>query len=309
MSDDPASRDTDPRDTDPRDTAVIPGTEVTREIPPVEQGDTQVLEPLAGEPVVPPKKRRRRVILLAWIIGVVVVLVAGFFIAEQVVRSYATGYVRDQIVKTLSLSADDTVGVDLGGGLLIPQLIARNLDTVRIAVPDLTVGSINGSASVVAHDIPLDQDQPVKELALRFSVDEEGLNSLLATAAGTDVPVTATLGDGQVTATAEISVFALKFPIAVSFTPGATNGELVLTPSSITLNGAKTTADEFRNGLFGSLATPLLAPRTFCVASELPSDLVLEGVRVTDKRLVIAINGDGATLGGEGLTTKGTCPA
>jgi hypothetical protein len=97
--------------------------------------------------------------------------------------------------------------------------------------------------------------------------------------------------------------------VAVDLKPSAKDGGINFDPQNIVLGDQQISVDDLRsNPQLGFLADSLLASRDFCVASFLPRDLTVDKVDVVGTNLVVSINGDGAALGGPGLSTMGTCP-
>jgi hypothetical protein len=248
-------------------------------------------EPLPAS--APPRTKRKRTrgrIVLISVLVLIVLLVVAYLVAEKMVRDYAEGYVRDQVVTALELKSGDGVGVDLGEGSFLLQAATGAITELGITVDDFTLGDISGSATAVAHHVPLDSSAAVGELAINVNIDEDQLTALSDSLSGSNLDGVEI--DGQnIRINASFKVLAINIPISVALLPGADNGQLVFTPVDITAAGQQLTADELRNGLFGGIATPLLTSRAVCIASELPAALRLDDVAVV----------------GKGLATRGTC--
>jgi len=274
---------------------------------------TERIEPLAPTATVEPhpastpprtKRKRGRIVLIS-VLVLIVLLVVGYFVAEKMVRDYAEGYVREQVVTALELPSGDGVGVDLGKGSFLLQAATGAITELGITVDDFTLGDISGSATAVAHHVPLDSAAAVGELAINVDINEDQLTALSDSLSGSNLDGVEI--DGQnIRINASFKVLSVNIPISVALLPGAENGELVFTPVDITAAGQQLTADELRDGLFGGIATPLLTTRSVCIASELPAALRLDDVAVVGNNLVVTLDGDGAVLG-EGLATRGTC--
>ncbi|MCU1407859.1 MAG: hypothetical protein JWQ43_4162 [Glaciihabitans sp.] len=237
----------------------------------------------------------------------IIVLVIGYFVAEKIARNYAEGYVRERIVAALELPNGDGVGVDLGGGSFLLQAAAGRINTLGVTIDKVDVGELSGAAVVSATGVPLNPKSAVETMNIDFTLDEDQLTTL--TKSVSDVELDGVSIDGDVVrVSATLSLYTLSVPISVGLTPGVGGGggDIVLTPADISVAGQTLTAEAVQEGIFGSIAAPLLAPRSFCVASELPAALTLTGVRTEGKTLVVTLNGDGIVLGGD-LSTKGTC--
>jgi hypothetical protein len=274
---------------------------------------TEIL-PVAPEPGTPvdeaaaPKKRRRGGIIALIVVGVLLVLgIVGAFVADAVAKQYARDYVRERIIQVLALPDDAEVDVDLGGGSILLQAWAGRIDTVDIDVPELVFGPLVGSAQLSADGVPLDENAPVESLDIRFTVDEADVAALAGNLSGLSLSGVELEAPAIVVASA-FDLFGLELPIGMSIVPSASEGELVFTPSAISIGDQEFTADEVRaNPIFAALAGPLLAQQSLCIADRLPEALTLTEAEVAGRELRLDIRGDGASLGGPGLSTLGTC--
>ena len=270
----------------------------------------------AGQPVVPPaepappRKKRRGGLIALIVIGVLVLLaVIGFFVAESFAKDYARDYVRGRIVEVLQLPADAEVAVDVGGGSIILQALAGRIQTVEVDVPEVSFGTLVGSARIHAEGVPLDETAPVDELGITFSVDEEDVAALAGNLSGLELS-SVELEEPAIVVASVFSLFGIEIPVGMSIVPSAAEGDIVFTPSAITLGDDEYTVEEVEeNGFFAALAGPLLQQQSACIADQLPAALVLTDAAVAGERLRLVISGDGAALGGPGLSTLGTCPA
>lgn len=314
----------------PAATAPIPAASSTRPEP-GHTGETERLEPLpAGQPdgasrsssshassapfaPKPRKKSRKALIIWSSIALILVLLVVAFFVADRLVRDYANNYIRDTVVDALALPDGDGVSVDLGDGILLTQVIVGTINNASVSVDRLEVGPLAGSAIVTASDIPLDSSSAVSTLDIEFTVPETDLESLATELSRTQLGGieldSVTLEEPDVRIATSIPILGFELPIAVSLDPGAADGELVFTPTSIELNGQILTAEEIRDGLFGGVAGPLLDTQSVCIASQLPEALTLSDVVVDNKDLVLTLDGAGAVLNSTTLSVKGTCPS
>ena len=266
---------------------------------------TTATEPV---PAALPKKRRR-----IWpfvVVGVVlVVLIVGFFIADAAAKAYARDQIKQEVVTALGVDPKTDVQVKLGGGSVLFQALSGKLSTVDVTVPKLAFGDLVGSASLHATEVPLNQSDALKKLAITYRVSEKDVGVLASDLSGLKLD-TVTLEQPEIVANASFEVFGFGIPVGLGLTPSASHGELVFTPTSILVSGQKFTSKQLlaTPGL-GSLAKQLLKQQTFCVAQYLPRALAVTSVKVADRQLVLAISGDGAALGSSGFTTKGTCGA
>ncbi|MGL4339368.1 MAG: LmeA family phospholipid-binding protein [Rhodoglobus sp.] len=271
---------------------------------PADAADTLVIE----SPVEPAKKSRR---WLLWIIlcGVVFILLVVAAVAEIAARNYAQAQVRSKIITVLALDPDSEVGVNLGGGIFLWQAARGHIDNVSVQVPRLSLGEITGEAEIVATQVPLDSSTPLKTLDIDVTVTEKNVQQLSGFLSGTDL-TSVELNEGMIRISGEFDFVFSTIPVAVDLMPSATTDGISFAPQAVLLGGKKTSvADLSLIPGVQDLAGDLLGSRVVCVASSLPKALRVTDVDVVGSNLVVALNGDGAVLGGSGLSDKGTCPA
>lgn len=256
----------------------------------------------------PPRKRRR---WIPWLIGTVVLLgllVVGFFVADELVRQYATGYVKERIAEVLKLDPGTPVDVDLGEGSVLLQAASGALNEVNVAVPSVQFGDLTGSAQIRATGVPIDSAQPVETLRITVTVTETNVRKLAGFLSGIELK-SIELEDGLIVVGTELNVVFFTVPVTVALAPSASDGGISFEPTTLTLNNQTVSVDDLRtNPLVGALAGQLLASRTVCVASYLPKALIISDVDVVATNLVVQISGDGVALSDPGLATFGTCP-
>jgi hypothetical protein len=261
----------------------------------------------AEQPQPAPKRRRKRGrIVLAVLIVLALLLVVGYIVAERVIRDRATALVKDEVVSALALPNDDGVRVDFGAASMLLQVISGSINTVDLDIDEFTIGELTGSANVVARDVPLSEGAAINDLAIDFTISEENLGTLVSTYSAGAVDDVG-LEDGLISITTDVELLAFSLPVTLGLEATATDGDLVFTPDSVAVNGATLTADEVRDSYFGSVAEPLLEPRSFCVAEQLPKSLVLTGVQVEGQSLVLTLDGAGTVLSEEAFAAKGSC--
>ncbi len=256
--------------------------------------------------IAPPTTKRRGWLIALIVVGVLVVLaVVGLVIAESLAKDYAREYVRARLVEVLQLPADADVQVELGGGSIILQALSGRVDSVDADVPQVSFGALTGSVRLRAEGVPLDAAEPVDVLRVEFATGAETFAAL----SGGDPAPTYVFEDGRVALSSEFDLFGATIPIGVSLEPSAADGSLVLTPTSLTIGTQTFEAGSEDGSFLGQIASALLQPRILCIAGSVPQALVLTDAGIADAELVLAFQGDGAALGGAGLSTPGTCPA
>jgi hypothetical protein len=271
---------------------------------------TEILpvEPVQPEPApveAPPKPKRRGWIIALIVVAVVVVFgIVAFFVAEALAKDYARGYVRDRIVEVLNLPDDAEVDVDLGGGSIILQALTGRVDQVDVDVAEVALGELTGAVRFHAEGVPLDEASPVDVLRIDFAVGADDLTAL-GQATDENAP-TFQFVEGEVLLSSEFAVFGATIPLSLTLEPSAADGDLVLTPTSITISGE--TIDPGDDSFFGQILSGLFQPQNLCIAASVPQALVLTDATIDDAELVLAFTGDGAAFGGPELSTPGTCP-
>ncbi|MBD3943349.1 DUF2993 domain-containing protein [Microbacterium sp. NEAU-LLC] len=270
--------------------------------------DTQPTLPLPDDTVpVAPEPARRRV--WPWIVGfaiVAVLAVAAWFTAEAIARQVISGVVQDEVRTQLSLPDDHPIDVEVAGSVL-PQLIGGTIGQLTVASDDVPLGDsgVSGDVSVVATDIPVRGEAGLGGATATVSLDEAELRTLLSSVDGFPAD-TVGLAAPDLTMSTELTFFGAKVPIGVALTPSASNGDIVLTPASLTLGSAVVTADALQKR-FGSLADAVTRDWDICIADQLPAGATLTDVAVDGSRLVADFAVDGAIVTDRALQQNGTC--
>ncbi|MEW2009783.1 MULTISPECIES: DUF2993 domain-containing protein [Microbacterium] len=244
--------------------------------------------------------RRRR---WPWVVLIVVVVLAALVVAaELVARAVLPGVVRSMVIEQLDLPADQQLDVETEG-LLLPQLLAGRLDTLRLSTDAVTLQGITGAADVTATGVPLrGGDLDGADGTIR--IDQEQFTALLS---DTDLPVdTVEFAAPNATLGGSFAVLGTAVPVSVTFTPGAVEGDLELTPVAASVGGVEVDLDRVGSSL-GSLGEGITQPRRVCIADQLPAGLTLTGVEIVGDDAVIDVDADGAIVTDEALQAKGTC--
>jgi hypothetical protein len=254
----------------------------------------------------PPVKRKRHPIrnIIVTLVIIGGLLIPGYLVAESLARSFATGYVQVGIQKELDVPTLDDVHVNLGKGSIILQVIQHRIKHMTVKIDSFTTDSLTGSAVFTASGVPLNTSDPVTKMGIVLTIDPDSLKAMVARASGSPNATVALVGN-DVRIGTTIRLLGLRVPVSVDLVPSASHGELVFTPTAITVNKKNYTTKELRASPIGGLVGGLLKARTECVATSLPRDLVLTDLAVTNDHLVISVAGSGVSL--SGLSTKGTC--
>ncbi|PKQ33440.1 MAG: DUF2993 domain-containing protein [Actinobacteria bacterium HGW-Actinobacteria-11] len=246
--------------------------------------------------------RRRR---WPWVLLVVVIVLAALVVAaEFVARAVLPGIVRSIVVEQLDLPADQQLDVETQG-LVLPQLIGGNLESLRLSTDSVTLEGITGAAEVMATDVPL-RGGDLGGASGTIRIDQGQFTSLLA---GTDLPIESVeLEAPNATVSGSITVFGASVPLALTVTPGVVDGDLELTPVAASIGGLDIDLDRVGSTL-GSLGQEVTKPQRVCIADQLPAGLTLTGLEIVDGAAVIDVDVDGAIVTDTSLQDKGVCPS
>lgn len=268
-------------------------------------GDTHATVPLPGRRRGSPTRRKRR---WGWLIVVVILLgllVAAWFAAEWIARGIVERTIREQVVTSLELPADQPVDVEVDGAVL-PQLIAGRLDEIRLASDDVVFGPLAGDVTAEARGVAVRGDAVADAASATVTLDEQNLRALMATVDGFPAD-TVGLDAPDVTMSTDLQVLAASIPVGVALTPSvAENGDFVLTPASIHVAGADLSADDLRRQ-FGIASNLVLRDWGVCIREYLPAGVALSSVHVDGDRLVAGFDIDGRIGADPALLENGTC--
>lgn len=246
-------------------------------------------------------RRRRR---WPWVLLIVVVVLAALAVAaELVARSILPGVVRSVVIEQLDLPADQQLDVE-AGGILIPQLLGGRLDSLHLSTDSVTLGEITGAVDLTATAVPL-QGGELGPTSGTVRIDEAQFTTLLASS---ELPVEkVSFADRDATVSGSVSILGRSVPLALTVAPGVQDGDLLLTPKSLTVGGAVVDADRVAS-LLGSLGERLTAPQRVCIADRIPAGVTLTGLRIDGSEAVIDLDLDGAIVTDAALQENGVCP-
>lgn len=239
-----------------------------------------------------------------WVLLVVVLVLAALVVAaELVARAVLPGVVRGIVIEQLELPADQQLDVD-ASGILLPQLLAGKLDRLHLSTDSVTIGGITGAADVTADGVPLGGGD-LTDAAGTVRIDADQFTALVA---ASDLPIdTVTLAEPDVTVSGSLPVFGIGVPLALTLTPGADAGELLLTPVSLQVAGTTLDAQQISER-FGSIADQLTQTQRICIADQLPAGLTMTGLAVDGDEVVVDLDVSGSIVTDESLQENGVCP-
>lgn len=248
--------------------------------------------------------RRRTGRWIAILIVIVVLLAGAVVAAEFIARSIVTNTVRSLVVKNVGIPEGQDVDVSVAG-IVLPQLIGGRLDDVTVRSDDVTLGPLTGDVLVEMQGVPVSGIAAAASGSASVRLDEEQLRALLAQIP--DFPSgTVGLAAPDVTFSSELSLFGVGIPVGVTVTPGASDGDIALTPASFELAGNVIDADTLR-AQFGAVADAVVGTQTLCIADRLPAALTLTSATVQGQTLVAAFDVAGGVLNDPALQANGTC--
>lgn len=236
-------------------------------------------------------------------LAVVAVIAVLLIAAELLARALLPGIVRQSVISSVGLPADQQMQVD-ASGVLLPQLIGGRLDRLRLTSDSVTLGGVTGSADVTAEGVPL-RGGDLGSATGTISIDQKQFGALVAKA---DLPIEdVTLKAPNVTVGGSVPLFGASLPLALTVTPGADAGELLLTPVSVSLAGKEIDLGQLADRL-GPLASMLAETQRICIADRLPAGLTLTGLRIVGDRAVADVSVDGRIATDPKLQENGVCP-
>ena len=253
------------------------------------------------------KRRGRWVGPFIVLLVVIGLLAAAFFVVDNVARGYAANRVEAKVRSSLELPSSTPVDVTFAGPSVLLQLVGGTFEQVDIAIGGLSVGDLSGDATLTARGIPVDQNKAIDSVRVEFSADQSQLQKLVGDIQGMPVSSLA-VKSGAIQVATTVNMLGVQLPVGIAFAPTAVDGQLVLTPKSVELNGKSLTPAELTSSL-GPVGSALGAPRNICVASRLPKDFTLDSVAVSGDDLTLAVSAKSVVLGSQLLSTKGVCPA
>ncbi|MEQ6896800.1 DUF2993 domain-containing protein [Microbacterium sp. KR10-403] len=259
------------------------------------------------QPAKPKKKRRGVVAAVTTLIIVAVLAVAGvigWFAGNAWLKDKVVAEVTAQTRTALDLGPDAEVDVDVDEPM-IPQVIAGRLSALTVTVPEAPLGGATGSLTVHATDVPTSGDGEVGSADATVSLAPDALVKLIGNFDDT-VAGSLKVDGGNLVVSLNPAQFLSGISFALTFTPSAKDGALVLTPEKFTVGGLNMDADTIR-ARFGSLADGILADRTVCVADRFPKGLTLSKIAVGASTVDASFTVDPHMLSDAALQKPGTC--
>ena len=258
-------------------------------------------------PKKPKKKHRGAIALVTTLIVVAVLAVAGvigWFAGNTWLKNKVVAEVTEQTRTALDLDPGAEVDVDVDEPM-IPQVIAGRLSALTVTVPEAPLGGATGGLTVHATDVPTSGDGEVGSADATVSLTPDALVKLIGNFDDT-VAGSLKVDGGNLVVSLNPAQFLSGISFALTLTPSAKDGALVLTPEKFTVGGLNMDADTIR-ARFGSLADGILADRTVCVADRFPKGLTLSKIAVGANTVDASFTVDPRMLSDASLQKPGTC--
>lgn len=254
---------------------------------------------IPGGPQPEPRRRRR----WPWVLLIIVLVVAALVVvAEFIARAVLPGIVRGIVIEQLELPQDQQLEVD-AAGVLLPQLIGGRLDELHLSTESITFGDVTGAADVTARGIPLSGGD-LADARGTVRIDQEQFTTLVA---ASDLPIDEIAFDApDATASGSFPMFGVPVPVALTVTPGADGGDVLLTPVKLEIAGITLNAADVADR-FGDLAAQIAEPQRICIADQLPAGVTLTGIEIDGDEAAIDVDVDGAITTDESLQRNGSC--
>ncbi|WP_405373475.1 MULTISPECIES: LmeA family phospholipid-binding protein [unclassified Microbacterium] len=249
-----------------------------------------------------PRRSRRAV---AWIV-VAVLLAVGLPVAGEVAaRIIAPQLIRDRIVQNLGLAADTQIDVEIPAPLLLPLVVVGQLPELRLSAQDVELDGFTGDVEVVAQDVPMYRDADWSDADATVVLDETQTRALLSRVEGFPADAFA-LDPPEIALDTQFAVFGVEVPVGVRLSAEASEGRILLSPTSFRLAGADVSADALRQQL-GPLAGSFVEDWPVCVAGYLPAAMRLEDVAIEDRGVVASFEIDSSILNDPAAQAAGAC--
>lgn len=259
-------------------------------------------------PAAPARPSRRRGF---WIAAAVVVglLVAVFAAGEAIARSVIQDRV-DQAVRDAGVEASGPVSVDIPG-LVLPQLIGGRIGEATASAQDVTVEGITADVTLDVRGLDV-RGTTAESATAEASLDAPALEALLDRASAGSVwqelgsAARVAIAEPHVEVSGELPVLGIGLPVAMSLTPSAADGALMLAPESVAIGDWTLTRDDL-DALPSGTPEAVARPIPVCLAEAIPRGIALDDVHIEGERVLAGFRIDGSILTDPVLRQPGDC--
>lgn len=253
-----------------------------------------------------PPRRRWGWIALAVLVGLVVVaFAAGEAIARAVIRDRV-----DEAVRGAGIEASGPIAIDIPG-LVLPQLIGGTIGEATVSATDVRVEGVTADVTIAVRGLDV-RRATADGATAQARLDAAAVEALLDRASAGSVwqelgeAARVAIAEPHVEVSGELSVLGQGLPLAMSLTPSAADGSLLLAPESVTIGDWTLTRDQL-DALPSGTPQAVARPIPVCLAEAMPRGVALEAVRVDGDRLLAGFRIDGAILNDPALRRPGDC--
>ncbi|WP_294180491.1 DUF2993 domain-containing protein [uncultured Schumannella sp.] len=245
------------------------------------------------------------------ILAVVAVGVGGFFWLDNWVRGQVADIASSKIEEVLSLDSDQPVEIDIAGVSVIAQVLTGRLEGVSAGVDNVRIGDLAGGVRLDASGIPIDLsnpleiDEPIDRVQIAFTVGEDSVRQIASSLTLATVN-SVELDEGLIQLGTGFNLLGAQFDLGVGIEPFARDGQLGFTPTTVDLNGSRTTVAEL-SAQYGPLVDSVFQTRDVCIARWLPVALAVDRVSVVGEELIIVISADKQLFTDAELRKLGSC--
>ena len=211
--------------------------------------------------------------------GVVVLALLGGA-AELALRMIIPGIVGAQVRQALDLSSDHQVETELGGSVALRALTGKVGD-VTVRVPDAPVVSgIVADLSAHADSVPFNvAGGEIVGGTARITLSSGQLDPAVALLTR-GVAETGEIDQGELVVGRSTDVFGQAIPLTVRLALSVEDGDVLLSPTSVSVVGLSLTAEQI-SAATGTLLDPILRPEPLCVRSEIPAGITLTDISLS----------------------------
>ena len=224
------------------------------------------------------KKRSGRRWLRISVISLIVIAVL-VVVAEVALRMIIPATVAQAVRDEVGLTADHPVEVELSGNALFHAVTGRVGD-LDVHIDEMPLfGDVSGQVDVHVDSIPMQPTSgEMRGARAEMTLTDEQLDPAIALITG-GFAQTGTVRDGQLEVGGAVPMFGQEVRVSVALDIGITEGDVVVTPGTLSAAGFELTSEQIA-GFAGGVLDPLLGENTICVRDQLP-----QGVELTDLHL------------------------